>query len=84
MTLEAMAASKAVVTTRDAGGPSELVEHGRSGYITQPEPEAIAAHVERLCSDRRLARTMGARGRARATAVTWERVGAASLDGIAP
>jgi glycosyltransferase involved in cell wall biosynthesis len=81
--LEAMAASKAVVTTRDAGGPTELVEHGRSGYITEPEPEAIAAHVDLLWSDRRLARAMGARGRARAAAITWERVGAALLDGIA-
>jgi glycosyltransferase involved in cell wall biosynthesis len=81
--LEAMAASKAVVTTRDAGGPTELVEHGRSGYVTEPEPEAIAAHIDRLWTDRRLARAMGARGRARATAITWERVGAALLDGIA-
>jgi glycosyltransferase involved in cell wall biosynthesis len=80
--LEAMAAGKAVVTTSDAGGPSELVEHGRTGYITDPEPQAIAAHVERLLADRRLARAMGTRGRARAAEVTWERVGAALLDGI--
>jgi len=83
VTLEAMAAAKAVVTTRDAGGPSELVEHGRTGYITEPEPQAIAAHVERLVGDRRLARVMGARGRARATEVTWQRVGATLLDGLA-
>jgi glycosyltransferase involved in cell wall biosynthesis len=82
--LEAMAAGKAVITTLDAGGPSELVEHGRNGYITEPEPRAVAAHIERLVADRRLARAMGAQGRSRAAEVTWERVGATLLAGIDP
>jgi glycosyltransferase involved in cell wall biosynthesis len=80
--LEAMAAGKPVVTTGDAGGPSELVEHGRTGYIAEPEPQAIAEHVERILSDRRLARMMGARGRARAAEITWDGVAASLLDGI--
>jgi glycosyltransferase involved in cell wall biosynthesis len=80
--LEAMAAGKPVITTADAGGPVELVQDGRTGFIVEPDPNAIAERIQRLLSERRLARRMGARARARAGEVTWERVGSALLDGI--
>jgi glycosyltransferase involved in cell wall biosynthesis len=80
--VEAMAAGKPVVTTRDAGGASELVVDGETGYVTDPEPEAIGARVEQLLADSQLARSLGRHGRERAAQVTWKRVGDELLDGI--
>jgi glycosyltransferase involved in cell wall biosynthesis len=84
VTLEAMAAAKPVVTTVDAGGPGELVEDGRTGFVTAPEPGAMAARIRELVANRRLARRMGAAGLARAREIAWSRVGSVVLDGIEP
>jgi glycosyltransferase involved in cell wall biosynthesis len=80
--LEAMAAGKPVITTRDAGGASEIVIDGETGYVTEADAEAIATRIEDLLAKPDLARTMGASGRGRATAVTWDRVVEVLLDGI--
>jgi glycosyltransferase involved in cell wall biosynthesis len=80
--LEAMSAGKPVITTRDAGGAAELVQHGRTGYVTSARPEAIAAAVAKLIGRRRKARRMGLRGREFAGAVSWHRVCATLLEGL--
>lgn len=80
--LEAMSAGKAVITTTDAGGPCELVEHGRTGFVCAPDPAAIGEHAAQLVNDRRLARAMGRRGRARAAQVSWAGVTTALVDGL--
>jgi glycosyltransferase involved in cell wall biosynthesis len=71
VTLEAMRSGKPVITCHDSGGPTELVEHGRSGLVTEPTPQAIAAAIDRLAADRQLARSLGEAGRRRAVAFTW-------------
>jgi glycosyltransferase involved in cell wall biosynthesis len=81
--LEAMAAGKPVLTTRDAGGASELVTDGVTGYITDPDAEAIAARIEAVLAHTEQARSMGEDGRERAAEVTWRRVSEILLDGIA-
>jgi glycosyltransferase involved in cell wall biosynthesis len=63
VTLEGMLSSKAVVTTRDAGEPSEMVRHGETGYICSPDPTSIAAALDELWEDRRNAKTLGKAGR---------------------
>lgn len=80
--LEAMLAAKPVITTNDAGGAGELVAEGETGYVTDPDPEAIAGRIERLLADPARATSMGQRGRERAAEVTWRRVGEVLLDGI--
>ncbi len=80
--LEAMAAGKPVISTSDAGGVSELVEDGVTGYVTEPDPEAVAAGIERLLADPEHALSMGEAGMARAQNVTWPRVSEVLLDGI--
>ncbi len=80
--LEAMAAGKPVITTRDSGGPGELVANGETGFVTEPEPEAIAVGVERLLAQPDRATAMGEEGRRRAGHVTWEKVVEALLSGI--
>lgn len=64
LTLEAFFASKPVVTHTDSGGPLEFVTHETNGLVTPPEPAAIAAALDRLYEDRRLAERLGAEGAA--------------------
>jgi glycosyltransferase involved in cell wall biosynthesis len=73
VTLEAMRSGKPVITCRDSGGPTELVEHARTGLVTDPTPEAVAAAIDRLAADPELARRLGEAGRQRAESFTWHR-----------
>ena len=72
--LEAFLAAKPVITANDSGGTLEFVEDGVNGFVTAPEPEAIASAINRLAADRALAARLGAAGRRRAQAVTGDGV----------
>jgi len=63
-----------VVTVADSGGPLEFVEDGVNGFVCAPEPEAIAAALNRLGGDRGLAPRLGHAGFDRVQAVTWDAV----------
>ena len=63
ITLEAMLASKAVITCEDSGGPLEFILGGKTGLITRPTPEDLAAAMDALWQDRALAREYGCAGR---------------------
>jgi glycosyltransferase involved in cell wall biosynthesis len=71
---EAMAHGRAVITTTDAGGPTELVTDGVGGLVVEPERDALAAAMTRLVDDRGLAQTMGERARVAVEAIRWDRV----------
>jgi len=60
VTAEAFASRKAVVTCRDSGGPSELVQDGVTGLIADPTPQSLAAALQRVMHDGAAARRMGA------------------------
>ena len=45
VTLEAFLAGKPVITTTDAGGPTEFVEDGVNGWVTAPDPAALGAAI---------------------------------------
>ena len=63
--LDAMACGKPVVGTT-AGGIPEVVSDGETGLLVPPrDPEAMAASIIRLLSDRSLRERMGAAGLAR-------------------
>lgn len=64
VTLEAFHSHKPLVTFRDSGGVHEIVEDGRNGLITEPDPVALAAALDRLWEDRALCEHLGAEGRA--------------------
>jgi len=70
--LEAMACGKPVIACLDGGGYVELIDDGVDGFLVEPTGPAIAEAIER-CKDRDLARRMGARGREKARAYTWDR-----------
>lgn len=71
VTVEAFACGKPVVTVTDSGGPAELVKDGVSGYVTAPTPEALAAGLREIMSDRTRAIRMGEAGAATAANMTW-------------
>jgi glycosyltransferase involved in cell wall biosynthesis len=81
VTVEAFAARKAVITCRDSGGPTELVNDGVEGLIAAPTAEALAAALRRLMDDPAAAERMGAAGAARGAALRWDRTVARLLDG---
>jgi glycosyltransferase involved in cell wall biosynthesis len=65
-TIEAMAASKPVVVTR-SGGPEEVVDDGRTGFLVPPaDAEAIAARVIELLQNAELAGRLGRQAQAEA------------------
>ena len=71
VTLEAFLSHKPVITTTDAGGPTEFVEDGVNGWVVPPEPAAIGEAVARLDADRAAARRLGDAGYERARGITW-------------
>jgi glycosyltransferase involved in cell wall biosynthesis len=73
-TVQALAAARPVITTSDAGGVLEFVEDGTNGFVTAPEPAAIAARLQALAADPALAARLGAAGPARVAGITWDNV----------
>jgi len=63
VTLEAMLASKPVITCTDSGGPLEFVVNEKTGLITEPNPKALAAALDTLWDNREQARIRGQAGR---------------------
>ncbi|MEP6809878.1 MAG: glycosyltransferase family 4 protein, partial [Chthoniobacterales bacterium] len=76
VTLEAMLASKPVVTCADSGGPLEFLEHGVTGLVAEPECAAMQAAMAQLAVDPTKAAAMGRAGREAylARGITWENV----------
>lgn len=72
ITLEAMSRGVPVVTTTDAGGPTEFVDHEVNGLVVEPDPEALGAALTRMVSEPGRAAAWGRAARARAEQITWE------------
>jgi len=63
VTLEAMLASKAVITCTDSGGPLEFVTHQKTGLIAESRPESLASAFDAVWGDRNQAAMWGKNGR---------------------
>ncbi len=70
---EAFLSEKPVLTTRDAGGPLEIVSDGDTGLVVAPEPGEVARAAGRLRENRAEAASFGRAGKAIAAEVTWDR-----------
>jgi glycosyltransferase involved in cell wall biosynthesis len=79
--IEAMALGVPVIST-DVGGPSEIIEQGREGYLLSPhEPAAWAQAIRRIAERPDRGREMGLAGRRRVEAAfTSDHHAAAMLD----
>ncbi len=86
VTLEARRYGRGVITTTDAGGPTELVGDGGDGVVTEPDPRSLAAAMAAVLdpasatSAERLAEAAWARRDEHA----WAEVPAALLGSTAP
>jgi glycosyltransferase involved in cell wall biosynthesis len=65
VTLEAMLSGKPVITCTDSGAVLEFAKDGETALVCEPEPKSLAHAIDRLWSDRAVARRMGEAGRAR-------------------
>jgi glycosyltransferase involved in cell wall biosynthesis len=74
VTLEAFLSGKPVITTTDAGGPTEFVVDGVNGRVTPPDPEALGEAIRFLAGDTRRASSLGDAGYERARQITWSGV----------
>jgi glycosyltransferase involved in cell wall biosynthesis len=80
--LEAMAVGRPVIAPRE-GGPVEIVADGETGLLVPPrDPDALAAAIVALLTDRARAEAMGRAARARVAAVFDIHVHARAVEGV--
>ena len=72
VTPEAFASRKAVLTTADSGGPSELVQNGQTGFVVVPDPRIIAQKMDALAENKALAEKMGENAYQVVSKISWE------------
>jgi len=78
--LEAMAAGKPIVATNIEGYAS-VVDSGTEGILVKPKDEdALASALVSLANDKGLREQMGAKGRAKAEAMSWPVIAQRTLD----
>jgi glycosyltransferase involved in cell wall biosynthesis len=70
--LEAMSFGKPLVTARDSGGPTELVEDGRCALVIEPQPARAAEALRQLAESAELAERLGREAYARRPRGNWE------------
>jgi glycosyltransferase involved in cell wall biosynthesis len=71
---EAFRSEKPVVTTKDAGGPLEVVVDRETGLVSDPLPAAVAEACSWLAANPDQARAYGQAGKRAAERVTWDAV----------
>jgi glycosyltransferase involved in cell wall biosynthesis len=71
---EAFLSEKPVVTTRDAGGPLEVVVDRKNGLVCEPIPAAVASACAWLAANPEEARIWGLSGKRTAERITWDAV----------
>lgn len=74
ITIEAMLHKKPVITTVDAGGPTEFVKDGETGFVVPLEEERIAEKIDYMVQNPQEAKRMGEAGYQIVKAITWENV----------
>ncbi|MCA9970442.1 MAG: glycosyltransferase family 4 protein, partial [Anaerolineales bacterium] len=74
VTPEAFRSHKPVITTHDAGGTLEFVFDDETGYVTAPEPDAVAGAVSRLMADEATCARLGDAGRDSVEFISWDYV----------
>jgi glycosyltransferase involved in cell wall biosynthesis len=71
ITIEAMTAHKAVLTTTDSGGVTEFVKTGETGFVCQPTVDSIREGLNALLASKGATIDMGHNGAKKVAAITW-------------
>ncbi len=74
--LEAFQAGKALITTSDSGAVLEVVEHGHTGLVAEPNPESLGAALRQAVAASAKTARMGLAGQQQLNArgATWATV----------
>jgi glycosyltransferase involved in cell wall biosynthesis len=77
VTIESLARGKPVITTLDSGGPTEFIQDGINGFVSEPNIESLANAFQRASKivDRE---KMASAARESVSMISWQRV----MDGI--
>ena len=74
ITCEAMMHSKPVITTKDAGGPTEFTIDNETGFVVDTDPEAIAKAIDYFAQDPKEAERMGKNAYEKVKDISWKNV----------
>lgn len=74
ITYESMMHKKPVITTVDAGGPTEFVTDYETGFVTECDPRAIAEKIDYMAKHVDEAKKMGENGFQLVSGITWKTV----------
>lgn len=74
ITCEAMMHSKPVITTKDAGGPTEFTVDNETGFVVDTDPEAIAKAIDYFAENPAEAERMGKNAYEKVKDISWKNV----------
>ena len=74
ITIEAMMHRKPVITTVDAGGPTEFVHNYQTGFVTECDAKAIAEKIDYMVQHEEKAMEMGENAFRVVNSITWQTV----------
>lgn len=74
ITFESFLSGKPVLTTNDSGEPALIVEEGKTGFVTEPTPEALAERMDWIWQHAAEVERMSEACLARVAEVTWDRL----------
>lgn len=72
--IEGFHAEKPVITCKDSGGPTDLIEKDVTGLVVDSTPEDLAAHIDRLYTERERAAELGKAGKCFVDTLSWEKL----------
>ncbi len=72
ITIEAMLHKKPVITTTDAGGPTEFVVDGETGFVVKFQEKAIADKINYFVAHPQEAKRMGENACEKVKNITWK------------
>ncbi|MDL2324565.1 glycosyltransferase family 4 protein [Ruminococcaceae bacterium OttesenSCG-928-A16] len=72
ITIEAMKHKKPVITTTDAGGPTEFVVNGETGFVVDVDAMQIAEKIDYLAKNTAAAQEMGEKAYQKVQDINWD------------
>ena len=79
ITIEAFKSHKPVITCSDSGETLQFVKDGETGFVVEPDEQALADRLAFLIDRPKTAARMGKRGARSVAHINWERIVAALL-----